>query len=102
MARRRKYTIKKGPRRAKRKTGTSSRKIMLNMGRLETFEWNLKKLLDDLPNPENKGAIFGGIRNKAINLGIEEAREYILSMQKEDAFDEDKAKELLTFLDKFS
>ncbi len=72
------------------------------MGRLETFEWNLKKLLDDLSNPENKGAIFGGIRNKAINLGIDDAKEYILSMQKEDAFDEDKTNELLTFLDKFS
>jgi len=102
MARRRKYVIRKGGRKAKNKGGDNTRKTMLNMGRLESFEWNLKKMLDDLPNPENKGAILGSIRNKALNLGIEEAKDYIITKHEEEAFDENKANELLSLLDRYT
>ncbi len=102
MARRRKYTLKKGVKGPRKKNGNSIRKVMLNMARLDSFEWNLKKVLEGLPNPENKGAIFGSIRNKSINIGIEEAREYILSKQEEEAIDEDTSNELLALLDRFS
>ncbi|MFQ5815991.1 MAG: hypothetical protein ACE5G7_05790 [Candidatus Hydrothermarchaeaceae archaeon] len=102
MARRRKYTMRKNVKRAKKKNGDSRRKTMLNMGRIESFEWNLGNLLNDLPNPQNRGAIFASIRNKSTNIGIEEAKEYILNKEKEGEIDENTSNELVALLDRFS
>ncbi|MEE8168371.1 MAG: hypothetical protein V3T58_05820 [Candidatus Hydrothermarchaeales archaeon] len=102
MARRRKYTMRKGVKRTKKKKVHSSRKSMLNMGRIDNFEWSLKNLLADLPNPGDKGTIFASIRNKSTNIGIDDAKEYVLSKEKEGMIDENMSNGLLTLLDKFS
>ncbi|MFQ6137138.1 MAG: hypothetical protein ACE5PM_08170 [Candidatus Hydrothermarchaeales archaeon] len=101
MARRRRYMKKRITKGQRKKNGDSSRKNMLDMGRIESFRWNLKNLLDDLPDPQDKGAIFANICTKSTNIGIKEAKEYILHKKEDGAIDENTSNELLRLLDKF-
>ncbi len=94
--------MSKGARKTKKKGGVNTRKTMLNMGRIDSFEWNLKNILEGMENSENRGAVFGSIRNKAINLGIEESGDYVLEIEQDGVIAEEMSKDILDLLDRFS
>lgn len=102
MARRRKYTIKKGNKRPKKKARYTPKKRMLDMGRIDSFRWNLSNLLAGLPNPQDKGAIFANICTKSTNIGIDETEKYILNEKEREVIDDTMSERLLKLLDKFS
>jgi hypothetical protein len=100
MGRRRKFTVKKRPYRKAAKTNQNGpRKRKLNMRKLSSFEYYLKLALEDV---EAGGTIFGNIYSKSTNLGIDEARKYVDILVEDGNIDEDKAREVIDLLNKFS
>ncbi len=96
MGRRRRFIAKK--RVLKNEGGSGPRTRKLNMGKLSSFEYNLKKILEDV---ETGGAIFGNIYSKSTNLGITEAKEYVEVLADDGNIERDKASELIELLNRF-
>ena len=96
MSRRRRFIAKK--RVFKNEGGSGPRTRKLNMGKLSSFEYQLKKILEDV---ETGGAIFGNVYSKSTNLGIAEAKEYVEALADEGNIEKDKASEIIGLLNKF-
>jgi len=73
----------------------------LDMRRDYEFRYMLGQLLKDLPEGI-QGSIKGTIYAKASNMGIREARDYILKKKEENVIDEKLAKKLIDLLYKYS
>jgi len=73
----------------------------LNMRKDYEFRYMLGQLLKDLPEGI-QGSLKGTIYAKASNLGIREARDYILKKKDEGVIDETLAKKLIDLLYKYS
>jgi hypothetical protein len=69
------------------------------MGRAESFEYRLKKVLDGM---EMGGTIFGNIGSKAANVGTAEAKKYVEVLADDGNIERDKASEILELLNRFS
>ncbi len=96
MSRRRRFIAKK--RVFKTEGGRGPRTRKLNMGKLSSVEYDLKKDLDDV---EVRGTIFGNIFSKSTNIGIAEAKEYVEALADEGNIEKDKASEIIGLLNKF-
>ncbi len=100
MGRRRKVTInKKYHRKPFKKDKRGSRKRMLDMGKLNTFRYELKKVLVDV---EGGKPLFANIFSKTSNIGIDETKKYIYSVLEKEDIEEDKAAEIIDLLNRFS
>lgn len=97
MGRRRRFIAKK--RVLKNEGGSGPRTRKLNMGKLSSFEYQLKKILEDVGTG---GAIFGNIYSKSTNLGITEAIKYVEALAEDGNIEKDKAGELIELLNNFS
>ncbi len=73
----------------------------LDMRRDYEFRYMLGQLLKDLPEGI-QGSLKGTIYARASNLGIKEARDYILKKKDEGVIDEKLAKKLIDLLYKYS
>ncbi len=73
----------------------------LDMRRDYEFRYLLGQLLKDLPEGI-QGSLKGTIYAKASNMGIREARDYILKKKEENVIDEKLAKRLIDLLYKYS
>jgi hypothetical protein len=73
----------------------------LDMRRDYEFRYMLGQLLKDLPEGI-QGSLKGTIYAKASNMGIKEARDYILKKKEENVIDERLAKKLIDLLYKYS
>ena len=73
----------------------------LDMRRDYEFRYMLGQLLKDLPEGI-QGSLKGTIYAKASNMGIKEARDYILKKKEENVIDEKLAKKLIDLLYKYS
>jgi hypothetical protein len=98
MGRRRRFTRKKGVFRNEGGGGRPKER-KLNMGRLSSFEYSLKKILEGV---EAGGAIFGNICSKSTNLGIAEAKQYVEVLADDGDIEKDKAGEIFELLNRFS
>jgi len=65
------------------------------------FRYLLGQLLKDLPEGV-QGALKGTIYSKAANMGVKEARDYILKKKEEGVIDEPLARKLIDLLYKYS
>ncbi len=65
------------------------------------FRYMLGQSLKRLPEGI-QGAIKGSIYSKAVNMGIKEARDYILKKKDEGVIDEAMARKLIDLLYKYS
>ncbi len=65
------------------------------------FRYQLGQILKDLPEGV-QGALKGTIYSKAANIGIREARDYILKKKEEGIIDEKLARRLIDLLYKYS
>jgi ribosomal protein L19E len=105
LARRRKYIKKKVPSRrssAKRPTWAArTKKRMLNMGRVDSFRYELKKLLEGMPK-EEQSSTFGTIYSKASTQSIDSAKEFVEERVEEGKIDEDLSREVLDLLSRYS
>jgi len=99
MGRRRRFISKRsgGPRNIRAGGGPKKRKLA--MGKLSTFEYLLKKALEDV---EMGGTIFGNIYSKAANVGTEEAKQYVESITDDESIERDKADEIIGLLNRYS
>lgn len=97
MGRRRRFITKK--RVLKNEGGGGPKKRKLNMGKLSTFEYQLKKVLEDV---EAGSAIFGNVCSKSTNLGIAEAKKYAEALADDGNIERDKASEIIELLNRFS
>ena len=77
--------------------GTRERK--LNMGKFSSFEYSLKKILEEV---EAGGTIFGNICSKATNLSIAEAKKYVEVLADDGEIERDKSDEIFELLNRFS
>ncbi len=77
--------------------GTRERK--LNMGKFSSFEYSLKKILEEV---EAGGTIFGNICSKATNLSIAEAKKYVEVLADDGDIERDKSDEIFELLNRFS
>ncbi len=73
----------------------------LDMRRDYEFRYLLGKLLEGLPEGV-VGSLKGTIYAKASNIGIREARDYILKKKEDGTIDEVTAKKLIDLLYKYS
>ena len=73
----------------------------LDMRRDYEFRYLLGKLLEGLPEGV-VGSLKGTIYAKASNIGIREARDYILKKREDGTIDEVTAKKLIDLLYKYS
>ncbi len=73
----------------------------LNMRKDYEFRYLLGQLLKELPEGV-QGSIKGTIYAKASNIGIREAKDYILQKKEEGVIDEKLAKKLIDLLYKYS
>ena len=73
----------------------------LDMRRDYEFRYLLGQLLKDLPEGV-QGALKGSIYAKASNMGIREARDYILKKKEEGVIDERISRKLIDLLYKYS
>lgn len=73
----------------------------LDMRRDYEFRYLLGQLLKDLPEGV-QGALKGSIYAKASNMGIREARDYILKKKEEGVIDEGTSRKLIDLLYKYS
>ena len=71
----------------------------LNMRRLSTFEYRLKKLLEGV---EAAGTIFGNIRSKSANRSTAEAKQYVEVLADDGNLEIEKASEITDLLNRFS
>ncbi len=77
------------------------RKRKLNMRKDYEFRYMLGKLLSPLPEGV-QGSLKGTIYAKASNLGIREAKDFILKKREEGVIDEKLAKKLIDLLYDYS
>ncbi len=73
----------------------------LNMRKDYEFRYLLGQILKDLPEGV-QGSMKGTIYAKASNIGIKEARDFILKKKEEGVIDELTAKKLIDLLYKYS
>ena len=73
----------------------------LDMRRNYEFRYLLGQLLSELPEGV-QGALKGTIYAKAANMGIKEAKEFILRKRDEGVIDDKMAKKLIDLLYKYS
>ncbi len=73
----------------------------LDMRKDYEFRYLLGQLLKDLPEGV-QGALKGSIYAKASNMGIREARDYILKKKEEGVIDEGTSRKLIDLLYKYS
>ncbi len=73
----------------------------LNMRKDYEFRYQLGQLLKDLPEGV-QGALKGTIYSKAANIGIRDARDYILRKRDEGVIDDKLARKLIDLLYKYS
>jgi hypothetical protein len=100
MGRRRKISIKKRTYKRKPKTPvTISRKRMLNMGKISSFKFRLRGILEEVEGSE---PIFANVNSKSINVGIEETKKYLEDVVKLGDIKSEKADEIIELLDRFS
>ena len=97
MGRRRRYSAKKNFR--VNRGGSGPKKQKLNLGKVSTFEFQLKKALEGV---EAGAIIFGNVCSKATNIGIAETIEYLEGIEEAGNLSEDKAEELIDLLKRFS
>jgi len=98
MSRRRRFTKKKGAV-TNEGGGRRPRESKLNMGRLNSFEYRLKKILEDV---EAGSTMFGNIRTKSANQGIKDAEQYVETLTDDGDIEKEKAGEILELLNRFS
>ena len=79
--------------------GSTPSKRKLNMGKFSSFEYSLKKILEEV---EARGTIFGNICSKATNLGIAEAKKYVEVLADDGDIERDKSDEIFELLNRFS
>ncbi|NOZ76364.1 MAG: hypothetical protein GXO65_01505 [Euryarchaeota archaeon] len=100
MGRRRRFNPNKRRQRHHRHGGGGGPKTRkLHMGRAESFEYYLKKALEDV---EAGGIIFGNLYSKATNLGVDEAQEYLDRLVEDGNMDKDKARAVSDLMKRFS
>lgn len=97
MGRRRKYFKKNKTQNEGGGQGPKTRK--LNMGKLDSFEYHLKNMLNGV---EGKGTIFGNICSKSVNLGITEAKNYVEVLAQDGNIEQDKAAQIVELLNRYS
>lgn len=73
----------------------------MNMRKDYEFRYLLGQILKDLPEGV-QGSMKGTIYAKASNIGIKEARDFILKKKEEGVIDEPTAKKLIDLLYKYS
>ena len=73
----------------------------MNMRKDYEFRYLLGQILKDLPEGV-QGSMKGTIYAKAANIGIKEARDFILKKKEEGVIDEPTAKKLIDLLYKYS
>ncbi len=81
--------------------GVPVKRRKLDMRRDYEFRYLLGQLLKDLPEGV-QGALKGSIYAKASNMGIREARDYILKKKEEGVIDEGTSRKLIDLLYKYS
>ena len=79
--------------------GSTPSKRKLNMRKADSFEYNLKKILEEV---EAGGTIFGNICSKATNLSIAEAKKYVEVLADDGDIERDKSDEIFELLNRFS
>ncbi|MEE8400680.1 MAG: hypothetical protein V3R86_00800 [Candidatus Hydrothermarchaeaceae archaeon] len=99
MGRRRRYTKKRGGHKNAGGGGSSPRVRKLDMRKLSTFEYQLKKILEDV---DSGSAIFGNVYSKSANMNIANAKEYVEILADDDSIQKDKASEIIELLNRFS
>lgn len=98
MGRRRRYTKKRGGHK-NGGGGSNPRVRKLDMRKLSTFEYQLKKVLEDV----NSGsAIFGSVYSKSANMDIAHAKKYVEILEDDGNIEKDKASEIIELLNRFS
>ena len=65
------------------------------------FRYQLGQILKDLPEGV-QGSLKGTIYAKASNMGIREAKEFVLRKKEEGVIDEEKARKIIDLLYKYS
>ncbi len=100
--RRRKYSKSRRPEHRQSNPGGTTRKRMLDRGRMSRFVFDLANLLKKIPNEQDRQPIFASIYSKATNLGIEEAEEFINEKVKAGILEKELASEILSLLDMHS
>ena len=73
----------------------------LNMRKDNEFRYQLGQILKDLPEGV-QGSLKGTIYAKASNMGIREAKEFVLRKKEEGVIDEEKARKIIDLLYKYS
>ncbi len=73
----------------------------LNMRKDDEFRYMLGQILKDLPEGV-QGSLKGTIYAKAANMGIKEAKEFVLRKKEEGIIDDEKAKRIIDLLYKYS
>lgn len=99
MGRRRRFISKRGGGSKSSRASGGPKKRRLAMGQLSTFEYLLKKALEDV---EMGGTIFGNIYSKAANVGTEEAKQYVESIADDESIERAKADEIIGLLNRYS
>ncbi len=100
MGRRRKIsTTKKTRRNYKNKKKDGPRKSMIDMGRLSSFKFYLKKTLEDV---ESGDTVYANILSKSSNIGIDEAMKYIESQVVSGTLGEEKSAEVIQLVKRFT
>ncbi len=98
MGRRRKYNSRRGSPKNEG-GGRTPPERKLNMRIVDGFEFRLKKLLDGM---EGSGIIFGNICSKSVNIGMDEAIDYVEVLVEDSNIEKSKATEIVALLDKYS
>jgi|GEM_PF-6429191 len=100
MGRRRKIsTTKKTRRNYKNKKRDGPRKLMIDMGRLDSFKFYLRKTLEGV---ESGDTVYANILSKSSNVGIDEAMKYIESQTEAGTLAAEKSTEVTQLVKRFT
>jgi hypothetical protein len=87
-------------RRRWRQKKKQTKKKLLNMRNKDLFIWDLNKIMEGVEDQSLAEPMAATIYSKASRMGIDDAADYVDSMQEEGALDEERAQRIKSLLNR--
>lgn len=87
-------------RRRWRQKKKQTKKKLLNMRNKDLFIWDLNKIMEEVEDQSLAETMAATIYSKASRMGIDDAADYVDSMQEEGALDEESAQRIKSLLNR--